>query len=62
MIKKNKHTYTPEFVALVAQMSNIGQSSLSSTVQCTQKFFTFLTGDSPDTWVSTVLYLDGIKM
>lgn len=53
MVKENKHTYTPEFIALVTQMSNIGQSSLSSTVQCTKEFFTFLTGDSPDTWIST---------
>ncbi|CAJ0905380.1 13359_t:CDS:2 [Entrophospora sp. SA101] len=53
MVKENKHTYTPEFIALVTQMSNIGQSSLSSTVQCTREFFTFLVGDSPDTWIST---------
>src|SRR6185369_3470359 len=53
MVKENKHTYTPEFIALVTQMSNIGQSSLSSTVQCTREFFTFLIGDSPDTWIST---------
>ncbi|CAJ0848003.1 13433_t:CDS:2 [Entrophospora sp. SA101] len=53
MVKENKHTYTLEFIALVTQMSNIGQSSLSSTVQCTREFFTFLVGDSPDTWIST---------
>jgi len=51
-VKDNKCTYTPEFTALMSQISNIGQMSLSSTAQCTKEVFTFLTGHSPDTWVS----------
>jgi hypothetical protein len=51
-IKENKYTYTPQFTALMSQISNIGQMSLSSTVQCTKEIFTFLTGHSPETWVS----------
>ncbi|CAJ0863632.1 17249_t:CDS:2, partial [Entrophospora sp. SA101] len=44
--KANKNAHTPEFVSLATQMSNIGQMSLSSTVQCTKEIFAFLTGQS----------------
>ncbi|CAJ0919450.1 20675_t:CDS:2 [Entrophospora sp. SA101] len=50
--KANKNAYTPEFVSLATQMSNIGQMSLSSTVQCTKEIFAFLTGQSPESWLS----------
>ncbi|CAI2195196.1 14020_t:CDS:2, partial [Funneliformis geosporum] len=50
---KNKKTYTPEFVSLATDLSNVGQMSLASTVKCTKEMVTFLTGDSPESWLSS---------
>ncbi len=50
---KNKKTYTPEFVSLATDLSNIGQMSLASTVKCTKEMVTFLTDHSPESWLSS---------
>lgn len=52
-IKQDKKAYTPEFVSLATDLSNIGQMSISSTVQCTKEIMTFLTGNSPESWLSS---------
>ena len=51
-VKENKHTYTPEFIALITKISNTGQISLFSAIQCTKELYIFLTDHSPNTWIS----------
>ena len=52
LIKENKKEYTPQFIQLVTELSNTGVISISSTVECTRKLYTFLTGKEPDKWIS----------
>jgi len=53
LIKANKKEYSPQFVQLVTELSNTGVISISSTVECTRKLYTFLTGKKPDKWISS---------
>ncbi|CAG8547519.1 8062_t:CDS:2 [Dentiscutata erythropus] len=50
--KQNDRTYTPEFVSLATNLSTTGQVSIASTVQYTKKIVAFLTGYSPQLWLS----------
>ena len=50
--KKNKQEYTPDFLKLAADISNMGTISISSTIECTKALYIFLTGEIPERWIS----------
>ncbi|CAG8821392.1 4655_t:CDS:1, partial [Racocetra fulgida] len=52
-IKQNNREYTPEFVSMATNLSILGHTSISSTIQCTKEIITFLTGQPPKSCLSS---------
>ena len=53
LFKLNKKEYDTQFVKLITDISLIGHTSITTAVECLKAFYTFLTGESPEKWIST---------
>ncbi|PKY52833.1 hypothetical protein RhiirA4_470718 [Rhizophagus irregularis] len=49
----NKRKYTSNTVWLVTSIAQVGEISMNSTIECTKLIYEFLTGESPQNWLST---------
>lgn len=52
IFKKNKNQYSANTIWMATQMTQIGQVSMRSTVECMKLMYEVLTGEPPKTWFS----------
>ncbi|CAG8816211.1 34450_t:CDS:2 [Gigaspora margarita] len=53
LFKSNNKEYSVQFLQMATEISNLGHTSLRSTVTCTKKFYEFITGEDPEKWINT---------
>ncbi|CAG8636796.1 8978_t:CDS:2, partial [Cetraspora pellucida] len=54
LFKSNKKEYNAKFVKLATDISNIGQTSIYTTVECTKAIYQFLTREMPQHWIKSM--------
>ncbi|CAI2182874.1 11890_t:CDS:2 [Funneliformis geosporum] len=59
--KLNKKEYTPQFVKLATEISNIDHNSINLTIESTKAIYGFLTGETSTKWISASTLANGIK-
>lgn len=52
LFKINKNEYSPQMVWLATRITQVGQVSMRSTVECLQLVYQFLIGEKPKKWLS----------
>ncbi|CAG8526291.1 3792_t:CDS:2 [Cetraspora pellucida] len=52
LFKVDNKEYNARFVKLATDISNIGQTFIHATVECTKAFYQFLTGEMPQQWIT----------
>src|SRR5205814_9218518 len=52
IFKINKYEYTSNTVWLATSISQVGQVSLNSTVECMRLIYEFLIGEPPQNWLT----------
>lgn len=53
IFQENKRKYTSNTIWLATSISQVGQISLNSTVECMRLIYEFLTGKPPQNWLAT---------
>ncbi|CAJ0633765.1 12833_t:CDS:2, partial [Entrophospora sp. SA101] len=52
LFKINKNEYSPQMVWLATRITQVGQVSMHSTVECLRLVYQFLIGEKPKKWLS----------